>query len=188
MKYFMFSIFMILTCLSNVSAQPLERIIKSLPVFVRYASVKADDGVLTLGVFSDEQPQIEKSILEIFKNLKLWDHSEVIQSVGNKKINVIALNSDNIAEFKGQVIWVIDAKDSLEKIKKHSEIGIFTIGAQNSEFEDYLVTTIIWEDKSDDPKIERWRLIKFIANCEISPLRFSNKIAGKEYFLGKKCD
>ncbi|OQY30404.1 MAG: hypothetical protein B6244_00685 [Candidatus Cloacimonetes bacterium 4572_55] len=188
MKYFISLILILLTCSDAISAPSLERIIQTLPVFVSYSGVTADDGILTIGVFSDELPQVKKSTLETFENLRVWGHEDVVKSIGNKKMIAVALNGNNIAEFRGQVIWVIDAKASLSKIKKHSENGVFTIGSKNIEFEKYLFATMIFENKSDSPEIKRWRLTKFIVNCDISPIRFSNKITGKKYFLGKKCD
>ncbi len=188
MKYFIFLILIVLIYSSNVSAQPLERIIQSLPVFVRYSNVKADDGLLIVGVFSDKKPKIEDTTLDLFKNLKIWNHKEVIENVGHKEIKVVSLNGSNISAFKGQVIWVIDAKDSPGKLKSSTKKGIFTIGAQNTVLEESLAASLIFKNKSDDPEKEKWRLTKFIANCEISPLKFANKLKGKNYFASKKCN
>ena len=188
MKYFTILFIIILIFPITVNAQELERFTNSLPAFVTFASVKAVDGVLTIGVFSDEQANIDQKTLEIFKNLKAWKSESISVPVGNKTIEVIGLNSDNLNNFTGQIIWVLDAQTSLEDLKVHSNNGVFTVGIQDSKFGDYLFTTFIYENKSDDPKVERWRLTKLIANCEISPLRYAGKVLKKKYFSGKKCD
>lgn len=170
-----------------VKAQRLERFTNSLPAFAAAGGLKAVDGLVTIGVFSDEKKDIDKETLEMFKNLKAWNAKSVMNTIGNKKIEVTSLNIDNISEFKGQLIWVLDAEKSLEDLKVQSENGVYTVGIQEDKFGDYLYSTFIYENKSDDPDIEKWRLVKLIVNCEISPLRYSDEVSKKKYFSGKDC-
>ncbi|OQY30403.1 MAG: hypothetical protein B6244_00680 [Candidatus Cloacimonetes bacterium 4572_55] len=172
----------------TVIAQPLERIIQSLPIFISCTGVKAVDGVLTVGIFSDELLQVEEATLQTLENIRVWKNEGIIKIVGIKKIKVVALNSNNIVEFKGQVIWIIDAEASLEKLKRHTMEGVFTIGAQNDKFVDYLTATQLYENKSDRPDVERWRLTQLIFNCELSPLRITGKLSNKNYFVEKGCN
>ena len=64
----------------------LKRFSSSLPIFVSFAEVKAQNGVLTIGVFSDKSPTIDNKTLEIFKHLKSWDAKAVTEITQHKKI------------------------------------------------------------------------------------------------------
>ncbi len=189
MKNCIISLMVVIFWTGSVFAQPLERIVSSLPVFAASADVKTvEDGILTIGIFSDSSA-VDQNILDVIDNLQAWDSDLVKGVIQYKKIEVISLNKDNITEFKGQIIWVLDASTaSLEKLKIHTIDGVFTIGTQERKFEDNLFATLIYKNKSDDPNVERWRLIELISNCEISPLQFAKKVSTKKYFAGIKCD
>lgn len=188
-KYIIFLI--ILMWISSGRAEDidqLKRFTHNLPTFVGLADVKSKDSVLTVGVFSDKSMRIKLETLVIFKQLKGWGSEIIVSRTEHKRVDVVGLNQRNLSQFKGQVIWVLDAEKSLPDLKKITEKGIFTIGVQNTNYEEHLFATLLYENKSDDPTIERWRLVKLTANCEISPLRFSKKLTEKDYFYGKICD
>ncbi len=173
---------------SSALAQPIERICSSLPLFAASSDVNAIDGTLTIGLFSDVQTEVEPALLTMFEKLKTWNRETVKKACGLKKVIAVSLNSDNLDDFKGQVIWVLDAEASLEKLKEKTTNGFFTIGSQQSKFEDYLFITVIYTNKSDDPNVERWRLSRIFANCDISQYRASPNLMVKEGFEGKNCD
>ncbi len=168
--------------------QPLERMCQSLPTFSGYAGVKGVDGVLTVGIFSDEQSEVEKKTLKMFQDIKSWNKEQRKELMEYKEIKVVSLTGENLDQFEGQIIWVLDADASLEKLKEKSSKGTYTTAVQDDKFEDYLFLTIFFENKSDDPSVEKWRAVKITANCEISPLRFPSKITKKPYFSGKSCE
>ncbi|OQY30333.1 MAG: hypothetical protein B6244_00295 [Candidatus Cloacimonetes bacterium 4572_55] len=172
----------------SLRAQPLERIIQNVPVFAGYANVQAVDNILTVGIMSDSLSKTGEEALEMFKKLKTWNHEGVIKILGHKKVEVVSLNKKNIDEFKGQILWVMNASTSLQSLKALTEKGVFTIALAQPELSDHIFVTVTFENKSDDPAIERWRLTKLEANCKISPLRFVGKLAGKSYFIGRNCD
>ncbi|OQY27842.1 MAG: hypothetical protein B6244_09315 [Candidatus Cloacimonetes bacterium 4572_55] len=168
-------------------SQPVDRLIQSLPLFVGWSSVKAKNETLKIGVFSDKTSRVDNGLLSKFQKLKPWNHDLVKEFIGHNRIDVIFLNSDNLSDFDGQIIWVLDADASLKALRKKTMEGVFTIGAQHQTFEAYIAATLMYENKSNDPKVERWRLIRFFGNCEISPLIFSNKLKSKENFVSKNC-
>ncbi|OQY28401.1 MAG: hypothetical protein B6244_07315 [Candidatus Cloacimonetes bacterium 4572_55] len=166
----------------------IKRFANSLPVFVAFSGVKSSDGILKIGVFSDAQSPVNQSALQIFKNLKPWANEEVRSAIGHKSVEVVFLDADNIESFDGQIIWVLDVENSAELIKNQTKKGVYTVGSQEPNYQSFLFTTFIYENKSLDPKIEKWRLIQLIANCEISSLRYIDKMKTKKYFVGKNCD
>lgn len=172
--------------LPNLSeAQPLELLVKSLPVFSAYADIKAVDNVLTIGVYSDGQA--DPKMLNVFREIRAWSADEVQQTIGHRTIEAVFLNRWSLNDFEGQIIWVMDMVDTLA-LRKQTEKGVFTISAQHEEYQKYLFATLIYENASDDPGVKKWRLTKLMTNCDISPLRFSTKITKKKYFVGNACD
>ncbi len=165
--------------------EQIERFANSLPVFFAFTGLQAAGGTLTVGVFSETT--VGQDVLDTFKNLKPWANESVVSQTKHTKIEVVALSAKNIDGFKGQIIWVLDIKDSQALLKAQTEKGIYTIGAQEETYQSDLFTTLLYDNVSDDPKVEKWRLTKLIANCELSKLRYSDKLTSKEYFLGKAC-
>lgn len=182
-----FIIILIMAARTGV-AQPLEILIRSLPVFTAYAGVEAVDNILTVGVYSDKDVNLDE--IKAFEEIRSWSADGVTIVTNHQSINIQALNQKNLADFTGQIIWILNVIDtvSLNQIKTFTENGLFTIGAQNKNYQDYIFATLIYVNTSNDPSVEKWRLTELIANCEISPLRFSNKLTHKKYFVDKQCD
>ncbi len=188
MRHFIVLIITILVCPIGTSAQPLGQMIKVLPLFAASSNVKAVYGILTIGVFSDVQSEVGEATLQKFKDLSHWGNEEVRKMFEFQTIEVVSLNGKNLADFEGQIIWVLDADVSLERLKEKTINGIFTIGAQKKKFEDCLFITVHYKDKSSHPRIERWRLVRIFANCELSNLRPSTRLKAKEGYVPKNCD
>ncbi len=188
MKRLIFLLIIIIVWGGKVTAQPLDRVIQSLPLFVGWANVKAVEGILTIGVFSDSQSEIGPATLNKFKKLKPWDRDPVKKFIGHQRVELVSVNGDNLPEFEGQVIWVMDAAVSLPLLKDKTMNGVFTIGVQDDKYQNYLAATLIYEDKSADPIVERWRMVQFFVNCQISPLSFSKKLMDKDNFVGRNCN
>lgn len=187
MKHFLFVLVVVggIFGANVIHAQPLEILIKSLPVFAAYAEVKAEDDVLTVGIYSEKG--IDPVVLQAFGEIKSWSAEGVNTITKHKRIKITPVSLTNIDRFNGQILWVMDTTDTIA-LKKQTEQGVFTIGAQDPRYQNYLFTTLIYHDTSDDPKVKKWRLTELIANCDLSPLRFSTKITNKKYFVGKSCD
>ncbi|OQY28469.1 MAG: hypothetical protein B6244_06875 [Candidatus Cloacimonetes bacterium 4572_55] len=148
MKYFYILFIVGLLLIHTAQAQQLERITNSLPVFAASSNISAANGILTIGVFSDAST-VNQNNLELIRTLKTWNSKLIKKAIPHKKIEVTALDDTNIAEFKGQIIWVIDGDSfSLEKIKIHTNNGVFTIGTQELAFENYLFATLIQENSA----------------------------------------
>ncbi|RMH69288.1 MAG: hypothetical protein D6675_13180 [Gemmatimonadetes bacterium] len=178
---------LVLVWFAGAPANTLERFANSLPVFAASAGIQSQTDTLTIGVFSESD--VPAADLDVFKSLKTWD-AELVQNVTqHNHIEVIPLQATTLETFEGQIIWVLDATPkSLKLLKTYTEKGIFTIGMLDENYQNFLFTTLIYENKSDDPTIERWRLVKLIANCEISPLSYSKKLRSKPYFTGNGCE
>lgn len=187
-KQFLIILLVLLIGKPVFAQEQIERFANSLPVFVAFCGVKAENGVLTIGIFSEADPNIPQSTLDIFKNLRPWSNDSVISETNHKTIEVVPLNPTNLADFSGNVIWVMDANESLPALKEKTSQGIFTIGSQEEKFSEYLFTTLLYENKSNDPKVEKWRLTELIANCDLTSLRYSDKLMSKSYFNGKNCN
>ncbi len=188
-KYLLVFVFiMAILCGRIAHAQPIERVIKSLPVFVAYTYVQAVDSILTVGVFSDVEPEVPADILEKFRNLRAWNQKAVQKVTGHKKVVVVSLNANNIDEFSGQIIWVLAASDSLAKIEKQTVNGVLTIGSNEKAYEDHLLLTLTFKNVSKQRSVQRWRLSRFYANCALSPLRFNESLMNKKYFVGNGCN
>jgi hypothetical protein len=177
------------TSLYGIELNQLQRFANNLPTFVAMAGVTAEDGVLEIGVFSDDT-EIDAEILTAFKNIRSWGLDDVKSVTNHNEISVIPLNRNNIYQFEGEIIWVLEAEknSSLWALKKRSRDGIFTVGSQQETYKNYIFTTFIYKNKSDDPNVERWRLVKMLVNCDISPLNYSDKINGKSYYEPMNCD
>lgn len=186
-KFVLFTlVFLMLPTMSP--AQSLERIIQSLPVFAAAADVKAQNGVLKVGIYSELQNEIPEDILSWFRDIKAWNHDAVVNVTGHQTVEVVSVNNDALPKFDGQILWVLAAGDSLPQVKKLSEKGIFTIGVQDKTYEKFLFVTLTYEDKSSGGDVERWRLVRLFANCDISPLRFTKKLTEKNHFVGFLCE
>ncbi len=188
MKKWLLTLSFLLISISAANAQPLERVVQSVPVFSAMAGVKAVNGVLTIGVFSEVEDQISKETLKEFETLKSWSHEKVKGVTGHTKIEVVGLNRKSLDSFKGQIIWVLAAEEDLPKLKTLTQKGVFTIGTHDKAYEKALYVTLDYENKSDDPAVERWRLTRMYVNCEICPLRFTEKLDEKDHFFGNKCE
>ncbi len=188
---FFFQIFLF-SCIST-TAQSLEFVSIGLPLYVATANIKAIDGEIRVGIFSDDHAQIDDDVLNLFENSKHWNHKLAKDNIGHQTVKVISLNKDNLAAFDGQVIWVLDVDESLAVIKDMTKRGVFTIRLaspddDNSEVMDSIFVNLVYINISNDPTKNKWRLDHFIANCEISPLRFSFTMIKRGYFIGKSCN
>ncbi|OQY28113.1 MAG: hypothetical protein B6244_08395 [Candidatus Cloacimonetes bacterium 4572_55] len=169
-------------------AQPLERVIQSLPIFVACAGIQTDTGALIVGVFSESQDQVNPEILAQFRELKAWYRETVISITLHDSVLVIPVNKKTLSKFNGHILWVIDADKSSKTLRKLSRKGVFTIAMQNEKMENALFAVVHYNNISEDKNIEKWRLVKFVANCTISPLRFNRTIRKKDSYVEKGCD
>ncbi|OQY30407.1 MAG: hypothetical protein B6244_00700 [Candidatus Cloacimonetes bacterium 4572_55] len=188
MKYLNIIFIIVLSWTGIAYTQPLERLIYGLPLFAAGSHIKAVDETLTIGVFSDSKDKINKETLTKFKDIKTWSNDRIRKIFELQKLEIVSLNSENLTDFAGQIIWVLDASASLEKLKEVTANGIFTIAAQDPGYEDYVFVTSIYENKSSDPDVERWRLTRFFVNCEVSQLRPSSNLKTKDGYVEKNCD
>ncbi len=182
------TIVLLLLAATQSNSQQLERFAFSLPVFAAYCGVRAVDNTLTVGVFSEKE-EIPQSILDVFKNAKPWKKESVVDKIKHERVEVVSLNPENLEDFDGQIIWVLDADFSSNLLKEKTRANIFTIGAQNpTAFVTNLFTTVVYKNVSQDQGVEKWRLERLIANCEISKLRYPPNVTEKPYFEGIDCD
>lgn len=168
-------------------AQPIEQVVQIMPLFASWTDVKARDNVLTIGVFSESNTDL-KSTVDILSQSEYWYRRVIKDFIGHEKVVCVPLNSENLSDFSGEIIWVLQADSSLTALRDKAGQGIFTIGVQNPAFEPYLVATLTYEDESTNPKEERWKLTRFFGNCAITPLKFSYKLTTRDNFVGHNCE
>ncbi len=167
-------------------AQPFDQIVKIMPLFASWTNVKAVDKTLTIGVFSELGTNDDATVKKV-KESEYWNRDVIKEFIGHQQVETVPLTVDNLMDFQGQIIWVLDADQALPLLMEKSQAGIFTIGVQNQSFEDFLVATLIYENVSADPKVERWKLLRFVGNCGITPLEFSYKLTTRDNFVGQSC-
>lgn len=184
---FCLPLFFVLSFGQHSWSQPLDRIVQSLPIFVACAGISSSDGALEIGIFSEKSPDINAATITQFRDIRSWNHESVVSVTGHSAVNVQPVAVSDLAIFSGDILWVLDASTVVDTLVNLTRAGVYTIGIQEERLEDCLFTVLHYENKSQDKHVERWRLVRFAANCEISPLRYNSTATSKDSFVSKNC-